>query len=101
MKFGAALSKELKEKYGRKSIRPVKGDTVRIARGGFKRIEGKVSAVDSILGKVFVEGVNREKIAGGKTGAVPIDSSKIVITGLNLEDSRRKARLEKAKGEEA
>ena len=99
MKFGAPLSKELQEKHGRKTIRPVKGDSVRIVRGGFKRIEGKISDVDPLNGKVFVEGVNREKIAGGKTGAVPIDSSKIVITSLNLEDARRKARLERGQEE--
>jgi len=100
-KFGASLSKDLQEKHGRKSVRPVKGDSVRIVRGGFKRIEGKISAVDPENGKVFVEGVTREKIAGGKTGPVPIDSSKIVITSLNLDDDRRKERLERGAEKEA
>ena len=94
-KFGAALSKDLQEKHGKKAIRPVKGDSVRIVRGGFKKIEGKVSDVNPRTGKVFVEGVTREKIAGGKTGAIPIDASKVVITSLNLDDSRRRDRLEK------
>jgi len=97
-KFGSSLSKELREKHARKSIRPVKGDGVRIVRGGFKGIEGKISRVDPKMGKVFVEGVTREKIAGGKTGAVPIDASKVVITSLNLEDKIRKARVEKESG---
>ena len=94
-KFGSPLSKELREKHHRKVVRPVKGDGVRIVRGGFKGIEGKVTRVDPSLGKVFVEGVTREKIAGGKTGPVPIDSSKIVVTNLNLEDKVRKARVER------
>lgn len=93
-KFGSPLSKELREKHQRRSVKPVKGDGVRIVRGGFKGIEGKITRVDSILGKVFVEGVTREKIAGGKTGPVPIDSSKVMVTNLNLEDKVRKARLE-------
>ena len=42
-KFGSRLSDELQEKHSRKSVRPVKGDSVRIVRGGFKGIEGKVS----------------------------------------------------------
>jgi large subunit ribosomal protein L24 len=97
-KFGSPLSKELREKYSRKSIRPVKGDAVRIVRGGFKKIEGKVSSVDARLGVVFVEGVTREKIAGGKTGAVPIDASKVVVTSLNFDDKLRRQRLEKETG---
>jgi len=97
-KFGASLSKELRAKYNRRSVRPVKGDGVRIVRGGFKRIEGKVSSVDPLQGKVFVEGVTREKIAGGKTGPVPIDASKVVITSLNLEDVLRRKRMERETG---
>ena len=72
----------------------MKGDGVRIVRGGFKGIEGKVTGVDPKRGQVFVEGVTREKIAGGKTGAAPIDSSKVMITSLNLEDKLRRQRLE-------
>jgi len=97
-KFGSSLSKELRAKYNRKAVRPVKGDGVRIVRGGFNRIEGKVSSVDPGQGKIFVEGVTREKIAGGKTGPVPIDASKVVITSLNLEDVLRRKRLEKETG---
>lgn len=92
--FGSPLSKELREKHQRRAVRPVKGDGVRIVRGGFKGIEGKITRVDTKLGKVFVEGVTREKIAGGKTGAVPIDASKVVITSLNTEDKARKTRIE-------
>jgi large subunit ribosomal protein L24 len=93
-KFGSYLSKELREKHERKTVRPVKGDGVRIVRGGFKGIEGKILHVDPGKGKIFIEGVNREKIAGGKTGAVAIDASKVVITSLNLEDKIRKALVE-------
>ena len=99
-KFGSSLSKELTEKHTLKAVRPVKGDGVRIVRGGFKGIEGKVTRVDPKLGKVFVEGVTREKIAGGKTGPVPIDASKVVITSLNLEDKIRKARVERGASSE-
>lgn len=95
-KFGSSLSKELREKHALKAIRPVKGDGVRIVRGGFKGIEGKITRVDPKLAKIFIEGVTREKIAGGKTGAVPIDASKVIVTSLNLEDKIRKAHLERA-----
>ncbi len=97
-KFGSRLSNELREKHSLKAIRPVKGDAVRIVRGGFKGIEGKITGLDTEQGKLFVEGVTREKIAGGKTSPVPIDSSKVVITSLNLEDKRRKQRVEEGRG---
>jgi large subunit ribosomal protein L24 len=98
MKFGAMMSEELRGKHGRRSVRPVKGDGVRIVRGSFKGIEGKVTGVDTQRGKLFIEGVTREKQAGGKTSPVPIDSSKVVVTNLKLEDKLRKQRLERESG---
>jgi large subunit ribosomal protein L24 len=93
MKFGSPLSAELSQKYKRKTLRPRKGDSVKIVRGGFKGIEGKISRVDGQKGKLFVEGVNREKIAGG-TSAAPIDASKVMITNVNLDDKLRKRRVQ-------
>ena len=89
------MSEELRGKHGRTAVRPVKGDGVKIVRGGFKGIEGKITGVDTKRGKLFIEGVTREKAAGGKTSPVPIDASKVVITNLNLEDKLRKQRLER------
>ena len=93
MKFGSRLSAELRERHRRRSVRPRVGDTVRIVRGEFKDIEGKITRVDSGAGAVMVEGVTREKIKGG-TSPVPISSSNVVITNLTLEDKIRKTKLE-------
>jgi large subunit ribosomal protein L24 len=93
MKFGSQLSPELKEKHGKSSARPRVGDTVKIVRGEFKDIEGKITRVDSSAGLVMVEGVTREKLKGG-TSPVPIHSSNVVITSLALEDKLRKRKLE-------
>ena len=93
MKFGSPLSHELKEKYKRRSVRPRVGDTVRIVRGEFKDIEGKVIGVYPSGGTIHVEGVTREKIKGG-TSPVPIDSSNVLVTGLSLDDKARKKKLE-------
>jgi large subunit ribosomal protein L24 len=71
------------------------GDTVRIIRGEFKDIEGKVTGIDSKKGVLNVEGVTREKIKGG-TSPVPIDSSNVVLTSLVLVDKARKQKLEGA-----
>lgn len=94
MKFGSTLSEGLRGKYKRKSTRPRVGDSVRIVRGEFKGIEGKVTKVLPSGGKVTIEGVNREKMAGGTAAPLPIDSSKVVITQLNLDDKLRKGKLE-------
>jgi large subunit ribosomal protein L24 len=95
MKFGSSLSPELREKHGRRSVRPRVGDTVRIVRGEFKDIEGKVIHVDTKLGVVNVEGVTHEKLKGG-TSPIPIHSSNVLVTSLNLVDKARKIKLEVA-----
>jgi len=93
MKFGSPLSKDLREKYRRRSTKPRVGDSVRIVRGEFKDIEGKITDVDQAEGTVNVEGVTREKLKGG-TSLVPINSSNVVITALNMDDKARKNKLE-------
>jgi large subunit ribosomal protein L24 len=95
LKFGSPLSQDLKEKHHRRSARPRVGDSVRIERGEYKGIEGKVTKVMPNDGTVNVEGVTREKLKGG-TAPVPIRSSNLVLTSLNLTDKTRKARLEAA-----
>jgi large subunit ribosomal protein L24 len=93
MKFGSRLSEELKEKHHRKSVRPRVGDSVRIVRGEYKGIEGKITRVDPRSGVVNVEGVTKEKLKGG-TAPVPVNSSNVMVTSLVLEDEFRKKRLE-------
>ena len=39
---GAVLEDTLREQYKRKNIRVVKGDSVRVMRGEYKGVEGKV-----------------------------------------------------------
>ena len=74
-------------------MRPRVGDSVKIVRGEFKDIEGKVTDVDQTRGTVSVEGVTREKLKGG-TAPVPIHTSNVVLTGLNMDDKVRKNKLE-------
>ncbi len=93
MKFGSSFSKDLREKYKRKSVRARKGDSVKILRGEFKDIEGKVVKVIPEDGVLHVEGVTREKAKGG-TALVPIHSSNVVVTAVTLDDKKRKDKLE-------
>ena len=91
--IGAALSKQLRQKYQRRSIRIVKGDTVKILRGEYKGIDGKVTKISLEKNSIAVEGVQREKLKGGKIDLY-IHSSNTVITSLNTEDNWRVKKLE-------
>jgi large subunit ribosomal protein L24 len=91
--MNAHLSKELAEKYNRRAIPVRKGDTVRVLRGEFKGVQGKVINVDRKRMRVFIENVTRKKV-DGSTVNVPIHVSKVMITQLNLEDEYRKTLLE-------
>lgn len=91
--LNARLSDELRSKYDVKTVRVRKGDSVKIVRGEFAGVEGKVTSVDLKTGRITVEGVFRENIRG-KQVPVKIHASKVIITSLNLEDKLRKEKLE-------
>lgn len=57
-------------------------------RGDFTGIEGKVNRVDKDRGRLFVEGLTREK-ASGTSALLTVHSSKVTITNLNLSDKWR------------
>ncbi|MEM2960358.1 MAG: 50S ribosomal protein L24, partial [Candidatus Bathyarchaeia archaeon] len=83
--LSAHLSSELQETYKTRSLPVRKGDTVRISRGDYKGVEGKVMRVDRKRYRIFIEGITREK-ADGTTVLVPIHPSKVEIIRLNLDD---------------
>jgi large subunit ribosomal protein L24 len=91
--LGSMLSKELQEKYHKHSARVVEGDSVKVMRGEFKGIEGKVTQVSSEKNGVAIEGIKREKLKGGNVDLY-IHTSNLMITGLNLEDKWRQNKLE-------
>ena len=91
--LGAPLSNELQEKYNRKSARVIEGDTVKVLRGEFKGIEGKVTHVSAEKRGIAIEGIKREKLKGGNVD-IYIHPSNVTITALNLEDKWRQNKLE-------
>jgi len=93
----APLSSGLRERHGVRSFPVRKGDTVKILRGDFSGIEGKVSEINTEQGRLFVEGVTREKVSGTST-KVSVHVSKVMITNLNLDDKWRAQSLERKKG---
>ncbi|MEK6940329.1 MAG: 50S ribosomal protein L24 [Nanoarchaeota archaeon] len=90
----AMLSKELKKKYSKNSIRLRKGDNVLIMRGQFKKKTGEVTVVKTKIAKAFVSGAELTKKDGTKIH-YPIAISNLQITVLKLEDNKRKKSLER------
>ncbi len=86
------LSNNLKKEYGIKSLRIVKGDSVKIMRGEYKGVEGKVEKLNTLKGRLSIEGVQREKIKGGQV-KVQIHASNVRITSLHLDDKYRKNKV--------
>ena len=92
---GAVLEDTLREQYKRKNIRVVKGDSVRVMRGEYKGVEGKVEKVNTEHATFHIEGIQREKIRGGQV-KVPIPSSNVMVISLNLDDNYRSRKLQGA-----
>lgn len=86
------LSKELKKKFGKNSVRVRKGDKVRILRGQFKKKEGKVERVSVKHCKVYVTGIEIIKKEGSKS-LYALEPSNLMIIELNLDDKKRSAKL--------
>ena len=93
------LSKDLRKKYGSRSVLLRKGDTVTVLRGQYKKKKGKVSRTSIQKGRVFIEGIENLKKDGNKT-LVAFQPSNLMITDLELSDKRRKKKLDRKTGEE-
>ncbi|MEM0480965.1 MAG: 50S ribosomal protein L24 [Candidatus Aenigmatarchaeota archaeon] len=91
--LSAHLSKELREKYKRRSFPIRAGDEVLIMRGDYKGKKGKVVKVDYKKLKIYVEGITVKR-ADGTEKLVPIHPSNVMIVNLNLSDKKRIEKLE-------
>jgi large subunit ribosomal protein L24 len=91
--LGSALSKDLHKKYGKRSVRVIEGDSIKIVRGEFKGVDGKISKISTQKSSVSIEGIKKEKTKGDKFD-VHIHTSNLVVTSLNTGDKWRMARLE-------
>jgi large subunit ribosomal protein L24 len=95
----AHLSTELREKYGVRSARVCRGDTVVVMKGkeDIRGNEGKVVEVHTDTGRVTIDGVTVNQ-ADGTAVARPIHASNLVITKLDLSDEWRAETLTKKEG---
>ena len=75
----APLSKDLRKKYSRRSARIVTDDNIKIIRGEYKGLTGKVTKISIDTSSVALEGNKKEKSKGEKVD-VFIHSSNVIIT---------------------
>jgi len=94
--MSAHLSKELREKYKRRSFPIKKGDKVKVMRGNYKGLEGKVIKVDLRNYRVYVEGATMKR-NDGTTVYYPIHPSNLMIVELDLSDKAREEALKRGK----
>ena len=90
----APISKDLRKKYSRRSARIMLDDTVKVIRGEYKGITGKVSKISTDSNSIAIEGNKKEKLKGDKID-VYIHSTNVIITALNTDDKWRLKILEK------
>ena len=90
----APISKELRKKYSRRSIRIMTNDTVKVMRGEYKGLTGKVTKISTQTSGIAIEGNKKEKLKGEKID-VYIHSTNMIITALNTDDKWRLKILEK------
>jgi large subunit ribosomal protein L24 len=82
------LTETLRNEYHKRNARVIEGDTVKVLRGEYKNVEGKVEKVKTGNSTLLIEGIQREASKGGKV-KVQIHSSNVIITSLNLQDKKR------------
>ncbi len=87
------LSKDLQKKYSKRSIRIIEGDTVKILRGEYKGVTGKITRISTEKNGAAIEGIKKEKLKGGNLD-VFIHASNLLVTDIGTEDPWRQNKLE-------
>merc|ERR1711976_954086 len=99
--MSAPLSKELRTKYGVKSMPIRKDDEVQVVRGHYKGQQvGKVVSCYRKKFCVYIERIQREK-ANGASVYVGIHPSKVTIVKLKMDKDRKKIIDRRAAGRAA
>ena len=82
------LDEKLSKEFSKRSISVRKGDTVRVMRGTDKGKEGKITAVETVKGRIFIEKLMVKK-SNGKEKPMPIQPSNVLVIDLDRTDRKR------------
>ncbi|MCI4322067.1 MAG: 50S ribosomal protein L24 [Thermoplasmata archaeon] len=89
LRMAVPLSRELRTRYGRRSLPVRKGDTVRVLSGSYRGREERVAKVDRRSYSLTLDNVTG-KTADAKLKPLAIRPSHLVLTRLNLSDPWRR-----------
>lgn len=95
--LSASLMPGLRERFGSRSLAIREGDTVRVMKGEFSGLAGKINKINLKAGTVFVDGAERVRKDGTKS-FFPLQPSSLLVTEANLEDKLRAASLSRKPG---
>ena len=87
--MAVSLSRDLRARSRRRALPLRKGDTVRIISGSFKGREERVTKVDMESLRVTLDNVTIKKV-DQKLKPLPIRSTHLILTRLNLADPWRR-----------
>ena len=88
----AHLAPELRGRHNARSMPLREGDTVKVMKGEFAGLTGKVNRVDLRKSSVYIDGAERIRKDGTKS-FFPLKSSSLLLVGLVVDDKRRVAAL--------
>ncbi len=90
--LSVSLAPELRTRYGTRNVAVRKGDSVKVVKGQFKSVTGKVNRVDARKGVVYVDGAERVRKDGTKS-FFPLQPSSLLLSEVYIDDKRRVASL--------
>lgn len=79
----------LSERTNLKRISVRKNDEVTVIKGDYKGVKGNVTRVDRKGGRIFVEGITREK-SDGTVLPISVSPHSVIISKLDTSDKRRR-----------
>ncbi|MBI2175874.1 50S ribosomal protein L24 [Candidatus Woesearchaeota archaeon] len=90
--LAAPLAPDLKARYDTRSLTVREGDTVKIMKGEFKGVTGKINSVNLRKSTVYVDGAGRVRKDGTKS-FFPLRPSGLMLVEISVEDKKRAASL--------
>lgn len=90
--LAAPLAPDLKTRYSTRNLTVREGDTVKIMKGEFKGITGRINRVNLRKSTVYVDGAERVRKDGTKS-FFPLRPSSLMLVEISVEDKKRAASL--------
>ncbi len=90
--LAAPLAPDLKARYGTRNLTVREGDTVKIMKGEFRGLAGKINSVNLRKSTVYVDGAERVRKDGTKS-FFPLRPSSLMLIEISVEDKKRAASL--------